>query len=143
MLYAGAFIAWTRYELREIVRKTRKVLTINGALHPRANTSRLCVSRNGGGRALISVEDSVDKSILGLKNYVSESTRTLLSAVRVTDECDLDNTDQFKNREQKERQDKWPQIVMLYQFVIETAELADTKSRLWLLLKGVVSLKMI
>ena len=55
-------------------------------LFPRANTSRLYVTRKDGGRGSISVEDAVDQSILGLKNYVPKNTETLHSAVRVTEE---------------------------------------------------------
>ena len=39
--YGASIINWTKTELSTMDRKTRKLLTIYGALHPRANTDRL------------------------------------------------------------------------------------------------------
>ena len=36
--YSGGIVDWTIDELQEADRKTRKLLTLNGALHPRSNT---------------------------------------------------------------------------------------------------------
>ena len=96
-------------------------------LFPRANTSRLYVTRKDGGRGSISVEDAVDQSILGLKNYVPKNTETLHSAVRVTEECGIESTDHFKKRKQKERKDDWSQKVMHGHFIGQTADVADTQ----------------
>lgn len=38
--YAGGIIEWTKQELKELDRRTRKLLTMNGGLHPRD-----CVAR--------------------------------------------------------------------------------------------------
>ena len=43
--------------------RTRKLLTMHKALHPRDDVDRLYVSRKEGGRGLASIEDSVDASI--------------------------------------------------------------------------------
>ena len=88
-------------------RRTRKVMTMNGALHPRANSSRLYVSRKDEGQGLTSVEDTVDQSILGLESYGSKSTETLLRAAKVIGECGFESTDHFKKRKQKERKNEW------------------------------------
>lgn len=40
-------------------------MTMNGALHSKANSSSVYVSRKDEGQGLISVEDTVDQSILG------------------------------------------------------------------------------
>ena len=55
--------------------RTRKLMTMHKALHPRDNVDRLYVSRKEGGRGLASIEDSVDASIQGLKDHI-EKTRT-------------------------------------------------------------------
>ena len=39
--YSGGIVNWTKSELAELDRNTRKLLTIHGALHPRSNVSRL------------------------------------------------------------------------------------------------------
>ena len=57
---------WTQDELKCIDRKTRKLITINRALHPRANASRLYLPRNEGGRGLRSVEETVRTEDYGL-----------------------------------------------------------------------------
>ena len=43
--------------------RTRKLMTMYKALHPRDDVDRLYVSRKKGGRELDSIEDSVDASM--------------------------------------------------------------------------------
>ena len=43
--------------------RTRKIITMHKALHPRDDTDKLYVSRKEEGRGLTSIEDSVDASI--------------------------------------------------------------------------------
>lgn len=76
-------------------------------------------------------EDAVSQSILSLENYVSKSTETLLSAVRIIGECWLESTEYFKKRKQKEKEDEWSQNVMHGHFTGQAAETADTKPWLW------------
>ena len=62
-------------------RKTKK-LTIYRALHPRANTDRLYIKRDDGGRGLISVEDCVAIESYRLNEYLEGSQERLLNAVK-------------------------------------------------------------
>ena len=55
--YSAAFVSWRRGKLQAIDRKTRKLFTIYGALHPKSDVDRLYVPRKEGGRGLISIED--------------------------------------------------------------------------------------
>ena len=41
--YSGPFLKWTREELRQIDQKTRKLMTMHKALHPRDDIDRLYV----------------------------------------------------------------------------------------------------
>ena len=50
---------WTVDELKEADRKTRMLLTLNGALHPRSNTDRLYLLRVEGVTGLISFEECI------------------------------------------------------------------------------------
>ena len=66
--YSGPFLKWTRDELKQMDQRTRKLMTMHKALHPRDDVDRLYVSRNEGGRGLVSIEDSVDASIQRLED---------------------------------------------------------------------------
>ena len=80
--YAGGIIEWTKQELRDLDRRTRKLLTMNGGFHPRDCVTRLCVPRKDGGRGLISVEDCVNQARISQEYYVQSSEETLLKTVR-------------------------------------------------------------
>ena len=43
--YSGPFLKWTRDELKYIDQRTRKLMTMHKALHPRDDVDRLYVSR--------------------------------------------------------------------------------------------------
>ena len=61
--YSGPFLKWTRDELRQMDQRTRKLMTMHKALHPREDVDRLYVPGKEGGREFASIEDSVDTSI--------------------------------------------------------------------------------
>ena len=48
--YSAAFLNWTKAELEEMDRRTRKLLTMHNGLHPKSNVDRLYVPRREGGR---------------------------------------------------------------------------------------------
>ena len=52
MRYVLGIVKWTKNEVDEIDRKTRKVMTMNKKLHTRSDADRFYVSRIEGGRAL-------------------------------------------------------------------------------------------
>ena len=70
--YSGSFLKWTRDELKQMDQRTRKLMTMHKALHPRDDVDRLYVYRKEGGRGLTSIEDSVDASIQRLEDYMNE-----------------------------------------------------------------------
>ena len=76
--YSGGVVKWTKLELMNLDRNTRKLLSMNDALHPRANVSRVYLSRKEGGRGLVSVEDCVRLEELSLDRYLSQSEEKLL-----------------------------------------------------------------
>ena len=78
--YSGGIVNWTKSELAELDRKTRKLFTIHGALHPRSNVSRLYLPRREGGRGLISVEDARNTEERNIYVYISQSQEHLLKA---------------------------------------------------------------
>ena len=80
--YSAAFVSGRKSELQAIDRKTRKLFTIYGALHPKSDVDRLYIPRKEGGRGLISIEDCVELAKRGLEVYVHGSEERLIQAAR-------------------------------------------------------------
>ena len=80
--YSAAFVSWRKSELEAIDRKTRRLFTIYGALHPKSDVDRLYIPRKEGGRGLISIKDCVELAIRGLEVYVHGSEERLIQAAR-------------------------------------------------------------
>ena len=53
--YSGPFLKLTREELKQMDQRTKKLMTMHKALHPRDDVDRLYVSQKEGGRWLASV----------------------------------------------------------------------------------------
>ena len=66
VIYSGPFWKWTREELKQMDQGTRKLITMQNALHPRYDVTDY-VSRKEGERRLVSIENSVDASIQRLR----------------------------------------------------------------------------
>ena len=52
--YGAGILEWTKAELQEVNRRTRKRITIYKGVHPRSDVDRLYVERSKGGRGLMS-----------------------------------------------------------------------------------------
>ena len=89
--YSGPFLKWTRDELKHMDQKTRKLMTMHKALHPRDDVDRLYASRKEGGRGLASIEDSVDASIQRLEDYIQKHEEGLIIATRNDTDNTMDN----------------------------------------------------
>ena len=63
--YSAAFLGWSRLQIEEIDRRTRKLLTMHNGFYPKSNVDRLYLSRSEGGRGLIRVQDTADVANLG------------------------------------------------------------------------------
>ena len=86
--------------------RTRKLMTMHKALHPRDDVDRLYVSRKEGRRGLASIEDSVHSSIR-LEDYIEKHKQGLITAIR----NNTDNT--IDNRMTITRKQKW-EVKQLY-----------------------------
>ena len=69
--YSISILDWTKTELQKIDRKTRKILTMNKLLHPRADVSRLYVPRSEGGRGLRQIEATYKLAQAGFAHYLN------------------------------------------------------------------------
>ena len=123
--YGAGIIRWTKEELKTLDRTTRKVLTMNGAFHPKSDVDRLYVSRVIGGRGLISCEGCVRSEENSLGWYVKNSLEVLLQGVRATSVIRSEETvskDEFKSSWNNEKLNSWKEKRLHGQFVREIPE---------------------
>ena len=77
--YSGPFLKGTRKEVKQMVERTRKLMTIQKVLHPRDNFDRLYVQES---REEEDLPDSVDASIQRLEGYIEKNEERLITAIR-------------------------------------------------------------
>jgi hypothetical protein len=80
--YSFGIIDWNQEEIQKLDRETRKMLTIYGQHHPRADTDGLYVPRKEGGRVLMQVEGAYVAETLNLVEYVENKDDPLIQTVR-------------------------------------------------------------
>ena len=132
MRYSAPFLDWTVDELKAMDRRTRKLLTMHKAFHPKDDVDRLYVGRKDGGRGLISTEECVENAVLGLRGYVEKSKERLLSAANDWYEESEETFDDLKKRRAAERQERWKEKQMHGLFIRKTKDIADDISWAWL-----------
>ena len=81
--------------------RTRKLMTMHKALHPRDDVDRLYVSRKKWWGGLASFEDSVHATIQRLEDYIDKYDGGLITAIR----NNTDNT--IDNKMTRYRKQKW------------------------------------
>ena len=86
--YSGPFLKWTREVLKQMDQRTRKLMTMHKALHPRDDVDSLYGLRMEEGRGLANGEDSVNASIQKLEDYIEKHEGGLIIAIK----NDTDNT---------------------------------------------------
>ena len=89
--YSGPYLKWTRDELKQIDQRTRKLMTMHKALHPRDDVDRLYVSRKEGGRGLASIDECVDETIQRLEDYIEKHEGGLITAIKNDTDNTMDN----------------------------------------------------
>ena len=120
--YSAAFISWRKCELQAINRKTRKLFTIYGRLHPKSDVDRLLIPRKDGGRGLIAIEDCVELAVRGLEVYVHGSEERLLQAARGDREDGLEPASVLKKAKKEKRLQDREEKALLAQYLRQTKE---------------------
>ena len=118
--YSGGIMDWTVDELKEADRKTRKLLTLNGALHPRSNTDRLYLPRAEGGRGLISFEEKHGLSDY-LKERAQEPVRGCLQHLVIEQ-----TASEYKAQQKKKKEEEWRKKALQGQFITRIEASEDT-----------------
>ena len=115
--YGAGVMTWRRHELQGMDRKTRKLLTMYDAFHPKSDVDRPYLPRAMGGRGLISWEGCVTLEEINLGWYIS--TESLLVQVRNSKIVDaassVDKTDYKRNKINAGEQ-RWKNKKMYGQF---------------------------
>ena len=70
MRYGAGILKWNTDELKGLDRRTRKFMTMHGALNPKSDIDRVYISREMGGRGLISCEGCIRMEENNLGWYV-------------------------------------------------------------------------
>ena len=130
--YSAAFVSWRKSELQAIDRKTRKLFTIYGALHPKSGVDRSYIPRKEGGRGLISIEDCVELAIRGLEVYVHGSEERLIQAARGDKIDGLEAASVLKRSKKKKRLEDWEEKVLHGQYLRQTKKVTSDQCWTWL-----------
>jgi len=69
--YSFGTINWRIEEIKQIDRKTRKMLTMYKMHHPKADIDRLYVKRKGGGKGLVQAEATYKAEIINIAEYLN------------------------------------------------------------------------
>ena len=81
--YGGGIIDWNIDELRQMDRKTRKMITMYGAFHPKSDIDRLYLPRNRGGCGLIVCEVVLGDSTTITITIDSYKTITIVNTIAI------------------------------------------------------------
>ena len=123
---SGHFLKWTKEELKQMDQRTRKLMTMHKALHPRDDVDRLYVSRKKGGRRLASTKNSANTSIQQLQDYIEKHEGGLITAIR----NDTDNM--MENRMTITKKQKWEEKQLYRHFKWLINNISHEKTWMWL-----------
>ena len=136
MRYGAGIVKWTKSELDQIDRKTRKVMALNKELHSRSYVDRLQASRMEGGRRLVGCKMCVKAEENSLGQYLRYHIEPLIVAVRISNTIPSENFTQpkeFKQRENEERLNNWRGKAMYRQYVRQTQNKDKNTTWKWLM----------
>ena len=105
--YSAGIVEWTKADLDVTDRKTRKLMTMHGMLHPRSNVSRLYLPRSEGGRGLLSVSDSVNIERWSLQCHVRSTQEKLLKVAQKYMKAGELGPKEYNNQRREERTRDW------------------------------------
>lgn len=135
--YSSEILDWTKAELREIDTKTRKLLTMYKAHHPRACVARLYLPRLIGGRGLLNIEQCVEEDRNAITDYLKDSDEELLKKVVsegiVKAQGGFENIKKLRN---KEKLDEWKSMPLAGQYIREIENVSNIQNSMQWIKKG-------
>ena len=131
--YGAGILEWTKAELQEVNRCTRKRITIYKGMHPRSDVDRLYVERSKGGRGLMSVEDVVQYESHSLKQYTRGSETEIIRKSGVVIKVDsVQCSQEYRNGQKETRLKNWKSKAMNGQHLRQTEENAAKETWQWM-----------
>ena len=85
--YSFGIIHWTSTELKQIDRKTRKILYQLKFHHPKSDCNNIYLSRNNGGRGIPCIEDIYSQELSNIVTYIEKNNDALLNEVKYYEAC--------------------------------------------------------
>ena len=82
MRYGAGILKWNTDELKSLDGRTRKFMTMHGALHPKSDVDMVYLGMELGGRGLISCEGCLRMEEYNLGWYVRNSVDALIEGVK-------------------------------------------------------------
>ena len=90
--YGAGILKWNKDELKSLDRKTKMFMAMHKALHPKSDVDRVYLSREMGGRRLISCEGCVRMEENNLGWHVRNSFKPLIEGVKAREIVEYGNT---------------------------------------------------
>ena len=118
--------------MENMVRKTRKMPSRYGALHPREEVERLYIKRKAGARGLMSVKDCIMLEKAQLCEYAMASEDDLLKEVAVELDCQKFVRSRLTIELTNEMKRKWKEKALHGQYFRDVQEVASDQSWVWL-----------
>ena len=115
MRYGAGILKWNTDELKSLGRRTRKFMTMHGALHPKNDVDIVYLSREMRRTGLISCEGCIRMEEKNLGWYVRNSVEPLIEGVKVAETVeynDRKNRKEFKLRWMREKKKLWKNKTM-------------------------------
>ena len=106
MTYGAGIVKWTKSELDEIDRKTRKAMAMNKELHPRSYVDKLHVSRMEGARGLIGCKTCAIAEGNRFGWYVRHHTELLIVTIRISNLVHSENSIQLKRFKKQDNEER-------------------------------------
>ena len=85
MRYGAGILKWNTDELKSLDRRTRKSITMHGALHLKSDVDRVYLRRELGRRGLISCEGCIRMEENSLGWYLRNSVEPLIEGVKAAE----------------------------------------------------------
>jgi len=124
--YTAGIIKWTKEEMDQLDRDTRKVLTKYGAHNPNADVDRLYANRNDGGRGLTPVRDTILNEEQRLMQTISKRQDWISKAIMA------ENTLEAEPYTKVNYKENWRKKKMHGQYIRETEDITSKETWDWL-----------